>query len=151
MKDVLLTQVADAFDGNPEMSLLCSVQNLPEGEAEWKLNDTTWSIEEILFHVASCKIHYCKQGFGLWQGTIPKPFGDVKQMIDLNRKAQEHLIDCLTKTSEAMLKQPIPTTCHGETAAHFFWIMAMHDVSHGAQIRTIRRAQGSRTDYYPVR
>ncbi len=151
MKDVLLTQAADAFAGNPEMSLLCSVQNLSQGEAEWKLNDTTWSIEEVLFHVASCKIEYSRQGFGLWQGVVPKPFGHVNEMIELNRKAQEHLMDCLANMPEQRLKEPIPTACHGESAAHFFWIMAMHDVSHGAQIRTIRRAYGSRTDYYPVR
>jgi uncharacterized damage-inducible protein DinB len=151
MKDVLVTQAVDAFAKNPEMSLLCSVQELSQKEAEWKLNETTWSIEEILFHVASCKFDYCKQGFGLWKEACPKPFGNVNEMIKLNQKAHDHLMECLRQLPEARLQEAIPTAHHGESAAHFFWIMAMHDISHGAQIRTIRRAYGSRTDFYPVR
>jgi len=71
-------------------------------------------------------------------------------MLDLLREAQEQLIHCLTDCSPEDLDKPINTQFHGQSAAHFFWIMIMHDISHGAQIRTIRRAFGTRTDFYPI-
>ena len=151
MKDLLIKETQEAYSQNDEMSLLCSVRSLTQEEAEWRLNKTIWSIEEVLFHVASCKIEYCKQGFGKWQGDYPKPFGNIHEMLAFLDRAQTHLLECLRGCTEEDLQKPIPTRFHGESAAHFFWIMIMHDISHGAQIRTIRRAYGTRTDYYPVR
>jgi hypothetical protein len=151
MKELLLNQLHDAFASSVEMSLLCSVSDLTQEEAEWRLNATTWTIEEILFHVASCKVEYCKQAFGMWSDDLLKPFGKIQQMIDFTKQAHEHAVDCLTRCSEAHLHQPVPTTFHGESAAHLFWVLIMHDISHGAQIRTIRRAYGTRTDFYSVR
>ena len=76
---------------------------------------------------------------------------DIRRMIELSRNAHLRLLACLEGCTEEDLAHPIPTRFHGQSAAHFFWIMAMHDISHGAQIRTIRRAFGTRTDYYDVR
>jgi uncharacterized damage-inducible protein DinB len=148
-KQLLLKQLHDAFSGDDEMSLQASLGDLSQEEASWRMNDTTWTIEEILYHVASCEIEYCRQGFGK-RLEYDKPIGDVGQMLVLLDKAHAHLAGCLERCSEAALDQPIPTEWHGESAAHFFWIMIMHRVSHAAQIRTIRRAYGSRTDYYPM-
>jgi uncharacterized damage-inducible protein DinB len=151
MKNLLLLQTIDAFEKNPEMSLLSSLEDLSQKEAEWRLNDTTWSIEEILYHVASIKIFYCKQGFSKWNDPEEKPFGDISAMIEMNHKAYNHLLACLKSCSEEDLSKPIPTRCHGATAANFFWIMIMHDINHGAQIKTIRRAYGSISDYDPIK
>jgi len=151
MKELLQKQIVEAFDADDEMLLLCSLDALEQTEAEWKLNPVTWSIEEILYHVGSCKIEYCKQGFAKWTGDYPRPFGDVSAMADLARTSHEHFLQCLDSCTEDDLRRSMPTRHHGESAAHFFWIMIMHDISHGAQIRAIRRAYGSRTDYYPVR
>jgi uncharacterized damage-inducible protein DinB len=151
MKDLLHKQIIDAFDKDEEMSLMSSVDNLTQEESEWKLNDTTWTIEEILYHVASCKISYCKEGFSKWKGPDEKPFGNIKAMIDMNHKAHKHLLECLNSCTEEELLKPIPTRYHGETAANFFWIMIMHDINHGAEIKAIRRAYGSYSDYYPIR
>ena len=71
-------------------------------------------------------------------------------MAELLDKAHGNLVSCLEACSDEDLDRPIPTHSHGESAAHFFWIMAMHRISHAAQIRTIRRAYGSRTGYYPI-
>lgn len=150
MKDLLIMQTIDAFEVDPEMSLLSSVQNLTQPESEWKLNETTWTIEEILYHVASCKILYCQQGFARWSEPVEKPFGNIQAMLELNRKAHDHLLSCLQQCSEEDLSKPIPIRCHGKTAANFFWIMLMHDVNHGAEIKMIRRAYGSLTDYDPI-
>jgi hypothetical protein len=148
-KELLLKQLCDAYSGDDEMSLQASLGDLSQEEAAWRMNDTTWTIEEILYHVAACEIEYCRQGFdrGL---TYGKPMGDIEQMLKLLDEANALLMRRLEALSEEALDEPIPTRWHGESAAHFFWIMTMHRVSHAAQIRTLRRAYGSRTDYYPV-
>lgn len=148
-KELLLKQLHDAYAGDDEMSLKASLGNFSEKEVSWRMNDTTWTIEEILYHVAACEIEYCRQGFGegLEHG---KPIGDIEGMVALLDRAHAHLVGCLEALPEEDLDKPIPTEWHGESAAHFFWIMIMHRISHAAQIRAIRRAYGSRTHYYPV-
>jgi uncharacterized damage-inducible protein DinB len=148
-KDLLLKQLHGAYSDDDEMSLQASLGDLSQEEASWRMTDTTWTIEEILYHVAACEIEYCRQGLGkgLEHG---KPMGDVEQMLALLDQAHAHLVGCLEAVPEEDLDKPIPTQWHGESAAHFFWIMIMHRVSHAAQIRTIRRAYGSRTHYYPI-
>ena len=146
---LLLKQLNDAYSGDDEMSLQASLGDLSPEEASWRMNDTTWTIQEILYHLAACEIEYCRQGFGKGLSHA-KPIGDVRQMLALLDRAQAHLAGCLEAVPEDALDRPIPTKWHGESAAHFFWIMIMHRVSHAAQIRTIRRAYGSRTHFYPV-
>jgi hypothetical protein len=148
-KQLLLKQLHDAYSGDDEMSLQASLGDLDQKEASWRLNETTWTIEEIVYHVAMCEIEYCRQGFG--QGLeYDKPLGDIAQGLALLDRAHMLLAGCLEGCTEEDLDRPIPTRFHGESAAHFFWIMVMHRVSHAAQIRTIRGAYGSRTDYYPI-
>ena len=148
-KQLLLKQLHDAYSGDDEMSLQASLADLSQEEASWRMNDTTWTIQEILYHVAQCEIEYCRQGFG--EGlAYDKPIGHVTQMLALLDRAHAHLVGCLKSFPERDLDKPIPTRHHGESAAHFFWIMIMHRVSHAAQIRAIRRAYGSRTHFYPI-
>jgi hypothetical protein len=149
VKELLLTQLRDAYSGDDEMSLLASLGDLSPEEAAWRLNDKTWTVAEIVYHVASCEIDYCMQGFG--QGIeYGRSLDDVPGLLALLDQAHELLTRCLQGCPHEALDEPIPTRFHGESAAHFFWIMIMHRVSHAAQIRTIRRAYGSRTDYYPI-
>jgi hypothetical protein len=148
-KELLLKQLHDVYSGDDEMSLQASLGDLSQEEASWRMNDTTWTIEEILYHVAACEIEYCRQGFGKGL-AYDKPIGDIGQMLALLGEAHAHLVGCLEILPEDDLDKPIPTRWHGESAAHFFWIMILHRASHAAQIRTVRRAYGSRTDYYPI-
>lgn len=148
IKELLTKQTKEAFED--EMSLMEALGNLSQEEASWRMNDTAWTIEEIIYHVASCKIEYCKQGFGKWDTEYPKPVGEVAVALALLAKAQDHLMQCLSACTLEDLDQPIDTQFHGESAAHFFWIMIMHDINHGAQIGTIRRAYEARTDLGPV-
>ena len=150
VKELILKQVRDAFSGDDEMSLKVSLGELTQEEASWRLNDRTWTIEEIIYHVAYWKIEYCRQGFGKWQSRVKRTIGNIDQTIDLLDIAHEHLTQCLEELPEHDLDKPIESKYHGESAAHFFNIMLMHDISHGAQIRTIRRAYGSRTHFRPV-
>ena len=152
-KQLLLKQLHDAYSGDDEMSLLASLGDLSAEEAGRRLNDTTWTIGEILYHVYSCEIEYCKQGFGRAidpDGVYDKPLEDVAALLGRLDQAQALMVRCLDECSDEALDQPIPTQWHGESAARFFWIMVMHRVSHAAQIRTLRRAYGSRTHYYPI-
>jgi hypothetical protein len=148
-KELLLKQLHDCYSGDDEMSLMASLGELSVEEAGWRMNDTTWTIAEILYHLYSCEIEYCQQGF---EQGIPyeKPLGDVGALLAYLEQAHELMVRCLSECPEEALGQPIPTRWHGESAAHFFWIMVMHRVSHAAQIRTLRRAYGSRTHYYPI-
>jgi uncharacterized damage-inducible protein DinB len=148
-KQLLLKQLDDCYSGDDEMSLHASLGDLAAEEAAWRLNDTTWTIAEIVYHLYSCEIEYCKRGFGR---SIPydKPLDDVAALLALLDQAHALMMRCLQACGEDALDQPISTPWHGESAAHFFWIMVMHRVSHAAQIRTLRRAYGSRTHYYPI-
>jgi hypothetical protein len=148
-KQLLLAQLHDADAGDDEMSLQASLGDLSQKEASWRLNETTWTIEEIVYHVAACEIEYCRQGFDR-DMEHGKPIGDIVAGLQLLDQAHALLVGCLEALPEETLDEPIPTQWHGESAAHFFWIMVMHRVSHAAQIRTIRRAYGSRTDYCPI-
>lgn len=157
-KELILKQVHDAFSGDDEMSLKASIGELTQEEASWKPNDSTWTIEEIIYHIAYWKIEYCRQGFGKWQPEVERTIGNIDRTIDLLDVAHEHLEQCLRELPDQALDKPIrskyqgesATVCHGESAAHFFSIMLMHDISHGAQIRAIRRTYGSRTHFHPV-
>jgi uncharacterized damage-inducible protein DinB len=148
-KQLLLKQLHDVYSGDDEMSLQASLADLTPEEANWRLNDKTWTIAEILYHIAACEIEYCRQGFGR-EIAYEKTLDDVPQLLALLEQAHELLVGCLQACSEEALDQPIPTQWHGESAAHFFWIMILHRASHAAQMRTIRRAYGSRTHYYPI-
>lgn len=150
IKHLLLKQTHEAYAGDAEMSLLAAVEELTPVEAAWRLNETTWTIEENLYHVASCKIEYCRQGFGRWTETYTRPTGDLAAMLDLLDHAHHHLVECLEGCSEPDLAEPIPTQFHGQSAAHFFWIMIMHDITHASAIGMIRRAYGTRTDFYSI-
>jgi uncharacterized damage-inducible protein DinB len=148
-KQLLLKQLQDAYSDDDEMSLQASLADLTTEEASWRMNDTTWTIAEILYHLYSCEIEYCKQGFGQ-SISYDKPLEDVGALMALLDQAHALMVRCLEACSEEALDQPIPTRWHGESATHFFWIMVMHRVSHAAQIRTLRRAYGTRTHYYPI-
>ena len=148
-KQLLLEQLRDAYSGDDEMSLRASLGDLRHEEAAWRLNDTTWTIAEIVYHVASCEIEYCRQGFD--RGIEhDKPLDDVPRLLALLDHAHDLLVRCLQQCPDEDLDKPIPTRWHGESAAHFFWIMIMHRISHAAQIRTIRRVYGSRVHFYPI-
>ena len=150
VKQLLMKQLNDAYSLNEEMSFKVSVANLTQEEASWQINGDTWSIEQIIFHIASSVIEYCKQGFGTWDKEYDKPIDDISSMIDLSDKAFNHLMEQITSLDDFFLFDPIDTKSHGESGAHFFWMMIMHYITHAAQIRTIRRAYGPRTDYYPI-
>ncbi len=150
-KDLLLHQTYLAFEGDPEMSLKASLQGVTDEIAARVLVDRSWSIEQIVYHVASVKINYCRQGFGRWRGDCEKPWGDFAAMLDLLDRAQAHLVSCLESCAAAQLEQPLATQYHGESAAHFFTVMLMHDISHAGQIRTRQRIFGTRSgDHYPL-
>jgi hypothetical protein len=79
---------------------------------------------------------YCAQGFGVRDIQVSGP--GISAALDYLDRAQEQLEGCLNGLSAEALLKPIPTRFHGDSAAHFFQVMAMHDVWHGGQIRTRR-------------
>jgi len=154
-KEMLQHAAASAYSGD-EMSLLCAVyarkwvppDNLirdPDSdltEQQAKAKSPAWyrSIWEILKHVADCKAMYAKQAFG----EPPEPFpgvGDtLESLLAYLDTTHKYVERCLSEIDEGALAMPVATSCHGESAANLFWVLAQHDVAHGAQIEVIRES-----------
>jgi len=144
-KELLLKQTREAFDGNDEMSIKSALWKITQDEASWVPGPGMKSAEQMVRHLAWCKSWYCQQGFGRPMLTIDEKAQNITEAVALLDAAQKTLLECLQACNEESLGQPIPTKFHGESAAHFFWIMLMHDIWHGGQIKTRRRAFRSRT------
>ena len=138
-KELLLKQSREAFAGDDEMSLLVALKGLTQDEASWKPNSETGTIEEIVHHLAWCKVWYCKQAFGDCDLEDDVAVGKPSGTLEWLEKAQQHLERCLAAVSLEELDRPVPTRFHGESCAHLFWILLMHDLCHGGQIQMIRR------------
>ena len=138
-KELLIKQTAEAFSDDDEMSVQASLWQLDPEAAAWKPNDETGTIEEIVHHLAWCKIWYAKQAFGPCDIADDVPTGDLERTIGWLKETHAHLAKCLAEIDPEDLDKPVPTKFHGESAAHLFWIMLMHDLSHAGQIQIIRR------------
>ena len=137
-KELLKKQTADAFS-EYEMSLVRSVRGLTGEEASWKPNAETGTIEEILHHLAWCKIRYAKQAFGPCDVPDDVPTGDLERTRAWLGETHAHLAKCLEEIAPKALDEPVPTKFHGESAAHLFWVLLIHDLSHAGQIAIVRR------------
>ena len=150
-KALLEHQIRLAFSDDPEMSLLATIEGCSDEVMDERISKETWSIGEILYHVAACKIEYCRQGWDRWSGEVDKPLDNLEAMKRLLVKSNDHLLDCLDSLDENDLDKPLKLRFHGESANHFFSLMAIHDASHAAQIRATLRCAGIRTGgFYPV-
>ena len=138
-KELLQKQTHEAFAGDDEMSLMAAVRRLAQEEAAWKPNRETGTIEQIVHHVAACKIMYCKQAFGDCPLEDDVPVGDLGKTLDWLDRTHQHLAERLEAIGLEDLASPVPTKFHGESAAHLFWVLLMHDLCHGGQIQMIRR------------
>jgi DinB family protein len=164
-KDLLIKQTAEAFNGRPDMSIMASLKDVTQEEASWRPNETTPTIEQIVRHVAWAKSRYCFEGFGKAMVIADPAVNDAGDHADLPlefpcgaawgnaaapgidgaigllERAQNGLVECLESCTQEALERPIQTH-HGKSAAHFFWIMVMHDLYHAGQIRTRRTLRG---------
>lgn len=161
VKDLLLKQTAEAFSGRPDMSIMASLKDVTQEEASWWPNESIPTIEQLVRHVAWAKSQYCFEGFGKamviadsavndagdyadlpWEFPCGTAWGNaaapgIDGAIGLLERAQAGLVECLESCTQEALQRPIQTH-HGKSAAHFFWIMLMHDLYHAGQIRTRR-------------
>lgn len=153
IKAALLHGTRCAYEGE-EMSLLCEVYAHkwvpPDGlirdpgrdltDAVARIRPETWhrSILDILTHVAECKTMYMIQAFGPPPHPLSAPGDSLQSVLRALDEAHGYLVACLERIDEAELGKPVPTNCHGETAANLFWVLAQHDVSHGSQIGVLR-------------
>jgi len=151
LKEFLLQQSRWAHQEDPEFSLLTALEDLTPAELVWRADPELWTIGEILYHVATAKIEYCRQGFGQWQGDYARCVDELPALLELLARAQFHLIECLASCTEETLGYPIRTHYHGSSAAEFFGVMIAHDLAHAAQIRALRRRYGwRRGGFYQV-
>ena len=167
-KHLLLQLTTAAFTGRPDMPLAASLDGVTQPEAAWQPDPATPSIEHLVRHVAWAKSHYCHEAFGrplpLTDPTVNAdgdspdlspnfPCGagwgrdqspGIAGAIDLLHRAHRTLTECLAACPEDALERPLPTR-HGQSAAHFFQVMLMHDLYHAGQIRTRRTLYRSST------
>lgn len=160
-KQLLLKQTAEAFSGRPDMPLMASLVGIAQDEASWQPDEATPSVEQLVRHLAWAKSRYCYEAFGRPMvlddpsvnadgdsSHLPAEFpcgaawGDhsapgIDQAIKLLEQSHRLLTECLESFPEEAMDQPLPTR-HGRSAAHFFWILLMHDLCHAGQIRTRR-------------
>ena len=160
-KELLVRQTAEAFRGRADMPLMASLEGITQSVASWRPDAGTPTIEQIVRHVAWAKSRYCHEGFGRPMVLVDESvdaIGDspdlpaefpcgagfgrgaapgIEGAVRLLELAHGVLTDCLNSCSDESLEEPIPLR-HGKTAAHFFWVMLMHDLYHAGQIRTRR-------------
>jgi len=160
-KELLLKQTAEAFSGRSDMPLMASLHDITQAEASWRPDPSVPTIEQLVRHIAWAKSTYCHQAFAKpmilldprtnGDGDVPDlppefPCGagwardqmpGIDGAIELLRQSHVVLTDCLQSLPDESLDHPLPHR-HGKTAAHFFWIMLMHDLYHAGQIRTRR-------------
>ncbi len=93
--------------------------------------------------MADCKAMYLTQAFGQPPEPFP-PAGDtLGSLLAYLDAVQRYQAACLQGLSDEALDQPVPTSGHGESAAHLFWVLAQHDVYHGTQIGMVRESTAS--------
>lgn len=162
-KQLLLKQTAEAFSGRSDMPLMASLADITQAEASWSPDKDSPTAEQLVRHFAWAKARYCQQAFGTampiiddsvngdgdcaelpWEFPCGASWGSaiapgIDGAIKLLARAQAMLTNCLETLPDEALDQPIPTN-HGKSAAHFFWMMIMHDLYHAGQIRTRRTA-----------
>lgn len=135
-KAQLLKMVREAYSEQNEMSLKASLAGITPQEATFVPAAGIKTIQELVLHIADYKVLYCSQGFGTHDIQVSGPGIDCA--IEYLDKAQRLLESCLESLPQEALNKPIKTRFHGESAAHFFRTMAIHDIWHGGQIRTRR-------------
>lgn len=111
-------------------------------EAAAKTQPEGWHqpIYGILKHVGECKAMYLDQAFGPPAEPYPVLGESLEELLAYLEAVQRRCIACIEQLDDAALGEPVPTDWHGETAANLFWVLAQHDVAHGAQIGVLRDA-----------
>jgi len=161
VKAALAHQLATAFDGRRDMSLMPTLGGVTDQEAAWCPAPQTPTINQIVRHIAWSKNRFCQQAFKVamilddpavnddgdaegvpWEfpcgcawGVALRP--GIAGAIELLRGTHEVMAGCLDGLDEASLAEPLAVR-HGDTAFNFFWTMIMHDLFHAGQIRTRR-------------
>ena len=70
--------------------------------------------------------------------------GNLDETIKFLDLAHQDLVKCIQEFPEQDLEGPVKMELPFKSTADLISVLAMHDVSHGAQIRTIRRAYSER-------
>lgn len=163
VKAALAHQLASAFDGRRDMSLMPAIEGVTDDQAAWCPAPETPTIDQIARHIAWSKNRFCQQAFGAamvledpavnddgdaegvpWEFPCGCAWGvklrpGIAGAIDLVRESHGVMADCLDGLDEASLGEPLAVR-HGDTAFNFFWTMILHDLFHAGQIRTRRTA-----------
>ncbi len=148
-RDACLRLLRLAYEESGWHALRRCVKGLSEGELAWAPFDSVWG-PMIAIHVAHCKVIYADQAFGsgkLQWGDLDGVLGapgeqpDGERMVRILDRAQEFLVDHISRASDEDLERTYPMH-HG--VPHTGWqvacAMAQHDAWHGGQIALMRAA-----------
>ncbi|MGH2402921.1 MAG: DinB family protein [bacterium] len=148
-REALEGLTADEYHWRPSFGALTLADFLPPDDREdlrafyAKLPDAPSTIEYKVAHVAACKIMYVEYAFRegrlRWRWAdlnVPKTLDAMRAYLD---NAHTILQGCLKGLNDSDLRVPRKTNW-GELwpTERILWEMIVHDIYHGAQIRTTR-------------
>ncbi len=146
--DQFLYLLDEAFDGNPEHSLLGNLRTVAAEDWEWLPPDGRRSIRQIIAHVGACKYMYENHAFGdaalTWTDPLVnpaalRPDGPVEAVLEWVQEGQRRLRESVARLEDAELREPRKTNW-GETRETRWIISVMieHDLYHAGEINHIR-------------
>ena len=85
---------------------------------------------------------YMSQAFAPPTHPLPPMGTSLESTLVYLDAAQRYVLACLESLDEADLGKPVPTTCHGQSAANLFRVLTQHDINHSSQIEVLREETG---------
>lgn len=147
--DQLLYLLDEAFEGNPEHSLLGNLRTAAAEDWDWKPRGGARTIREIVGHVGACKYMYDNHAFGdgklTWADPLvdrppenrPKP--SMQAVLAWVREGHRRLRDSVARLDDAELLKPRKTNWGERKETR--WIISVmieHDLYHAGEINHLR-------------
>ena len=84
---------------------------------------------------------YMEQAFKYTKSTDGNDFDSLKKRLE---EVHSFMLNKIDELSEEYLRNPVKTSCHGESGENLFTVLARHHVNHGAQIKVLRKYLASK-------
>jgi hypothetical protein len=157
MKDTLSNLLRKCFD-DPEMSIMSSLrgykweapdsmvreekQDVSEETANAETGGWYPKIIDILNHVVECDEMYMAQAFKYTKSIEGNDFDSLKKRLE---EVHSFMLKKIDELSVEDFRNPVETSCHGESCENLFTVLARHHVNHGAQIKVLRKYLASKS------
>ena len=141
----LIEQLADAFERDPEHSLLGNLREIEEAGWRWKPEGGQRSIAGVVWHAGSAKYLYHSHAFGdrsvTWEHplTAPSHARTIDEAMPWLREGQRLFIAALSALSDDDLTVVKPTHWDAPYTVRFaIETIIRHDLFHAGEINHLR-------------